>query len=100
LDESKKADKSTLDLFWVFSRPGWEPEGPRPIPNCFHNQMRAKELKRYLSSSYPKSFQAWMRIRRLISQHSTYPELFSWLVWEPEGARPIPNCFNNRMRAK
>jgi hypothetical protein len=22
LDESKKADKSTLDLFWVFSRPG------------------------------------------------------------------------------
>jgi hypothetical protein len=24
------------------------------------------------------NFQAWMKVRRLTSQHSTYPRLFSW----------------------
>jgi hypothetical protein len=40
-------------------------------------RMREKELKRSLSSPYPMPFQAWMRVRRLTSQHLTYPELFS-----------------------
>jgi hypothetical protein len=89
LDESKKANKVNT----------W------PIPSCFHSadksqialtlsrsysaRIRAKELKRSLSSPYPKPFQAWMRVRRLTSQHSTYLELFSQHVWESHSARPI-----------
>jgi hypothetical protein len=67
-DESKRAEK-TLEL-------------------TFH-KLRAKELKRCLSSPCPKSFQAWMRVRRPKSQHLTYPRLFSWPGWEPDSARPI-----------
>jgi hypothetical protein len=58
-------------------------------------RMRTKELKRWLSSPCPKSFQAWMRVRRLKSQHSTYPGLFSRHGWEPNSARPISELFHN-----
>jgi hypothetical protein len=35
-----------------------------------------------------------MRVRRLISQHSIYPGLFSWPVCELDSARPILELFN------
>jgi hypothetical protein len=47
-----------------------------------------------LELAYPRSFQAWMRVRRLISQHSTYPGLFSQPRWEPDSARLVPELFN------
>jgi hypothetical protein len=49
LDESK-ADKLTLELSWVVFTVWMRARGARPIPSCFHNRMRAKELKRCLSS--------------------------------------------------
>jgi hypothetical protein len=48
-----------------------------------------------LELAYPKFLQAWMRIRRLTSQHSTYPGLFSRPRWELERARSIPICYSS-----
>jgi hypothetical protein len=42
----------------------------------------------------PKSFHAWMRVRRLLSQHSTYPGLFFMACMRAKKARPIPELFN------
>jgi hypothetical protein len=36
-----------------------------------------------------------MRIRRLTSQHSTYPRLFPRPGWEPERARSTPICYSS-----
>jgi hypothetical protein len=35
-----------------------------------------------------------MKVRRLKSQHSTYPRLFSQPRWEPDSARPILELFH------
>jgi hypothetical protein len=35
-----------------------------------------------------------MKVRRMKSQHSTYPRLFSWPEREPDSARPIPKLFH------
>jgi hypothetical protein len=77
----------------LFSWPRWEPDSARPIPKLF-NPNESKRAQKMLELAYPKSFQAWMRIRRLISQHSTYLGLFSRPRWEPDSARPIPELFN------
>jgi hypothetical protein len=76
LDESKKADKPTLDLSRVVFTTRMRAIA-LVLSWSYLAQMRAKELERSLSSPYPKPFQAWMRLRRLTSQHSTYPKLFS-----------------------
>jgi hypothetical protein len=58
LDESKRA-KKTFEL---------------PI-----HKSKVKEIKRCLSSPCSKSFQTWMRVRRLKNQHLTYPRLLHGL---------------------
>jgi hypothetical protein len=63
------------------------------IPELF-TLVESKRIKKMLELAYAKSFQAWMRVRRLISQHSTYPRLFSWSRCEPESAHPILELFN------
>jgi hypothetical protein len=78
----------------LFSRLRWEPASARPILKLF-NPDESKRVKKMLELAYPKSFQAWMRVRRLISQHLTYPGLFSWLRWELASTCPIPELFNS-----
>jgi hypothetical protein len=92
LDESK-ANKLTLEpilsCFYspnesqrcspdleLFSQPDKSKRAEKMLELAIY-KARAKELKRCLSSPCPKTFQAWMRLRRLKSQHSTYPRLFS-----------------------
>jgi hypothetical protein len=76
LDESKKANKPTLNLSRVVFT-AWISQIVLALAQSCSAWMREKELKRSLKSPYPKPFQAWMRVRRLTSQHSTYPKLFS-----------------------
>jgi hypothetical protein len=47
---TKKADKSSTRTFWVVFTTWTRVRGARPILGYFNNQMRAKELKRCLSS--------------------------------------------------
>jgi hypothetical protein len=47
-----------------------------------------------LELACPKSFRLGWRVRRLPSQHLTYPRLFSWPGWELESARPISELLN------
>jgi hypothetical protein len=94
LDESKKADKPILE----------------PILGCFHGldkrqkvltlsqvvfttRMRAKELKRCLSSQ-SQVFSGLNESKKADKPTRTYPRLFSWPGWEPDSARPIPELFN------
>jgi hypothetical protein len=93
LDESK-ADKLTLEpilgcshsldesqrcspYLGLISQPDESKRAEKTLELAIHKS-RAKELKRCLSSPCPKSFQALMRVRRMKSEHSTYPRLFSW----------------------
>jgi hypothetical protein len=94
LDKSKKADNPALEPILgcfhnldesqrrspypeLISQPDESKRAEKTLELAIHKS-RAKELKRCLSSPCPKSVQAWMRVRRLKSRHSTYPRLFSW----------------------
>jgi hypothetical protein len=57
------------------------------------NPDESKRAEKMLELTYPKSLQAWMRIRRPTSQHSTYPGFFPWPGWEPERAKKTPICY-------
>jgi hypothetical protein len=83
LDESKKADKPTSSYPELFSRPGWEPDSARPIPELFNldeSKRAEKMLELALSQVYSGldeskkadkptldlsfvAFTAWMRAR-------------------------------------
>jgi hypothetical protein len=89
LDESQRCSHYT----GFPSQPDESKRAEKTLKLVIHKS-RAKELKRCLSSPCPKSFQAWMRVRRLKSQHSTYPRLFSQPGREPDSARPILELFH------
>jgi hypothetical protein len=74
LDESQRCSPDPE----LFSQPYESKRAKKMLEPAIYKS-RAKELKRCLSSPCPKSFQAWMRVRRLKSQHLTYPGLFSQL---------------------
>jgi hypothetical protein len=60
----------------LFSQPDESKRAEKMLEPAIYKS-RAKELKRCFGSPCPKSFHTWMRVRRLRSQHSIYPGLFS-----------------------
>jgi hypothetical protein len=77
-DESE-ANKLTLKPYpELFSQPDESKRAEKMLELVIHKS-KAKERKRCLSSPCPKSFQAWMSVRRLKSQLSTYPRLLHGL---------------------
>jgi hypothetical protein len=93
LDESK-ADKMTLETILgcfhsldesqrylpdpeLFSQPEESKRAKNTLELAIH-KLRAKELKRCLSSPCPKSFLGLDKSKKAKSQHSTYPRLISW----------------------
>jgi hypothetical protein len=62
----------------LFSQPDESKRAEKMLELVIHKS-KAKERKRCLSSPCPKSFQAWMSVRRLKSQLSTYPRLLHGL---------------------
>jgi hypothetical protein len=98
LDESKRPLNQHSTYPRLFSRPGWEPDSARPILELF-NPDESKRAKKMLELAYPKSFQAWMRVRRLISKHSTYPGCFHDLD-ESQIALILSWSYSTQMRAK
>jgi hypothetical protein len=52
LDESKKAEKPTLNLYRLFSRPGWEPDSAHRIPELFNTGNNPTDLAPMLDKTH------------------------------------------------
>jgi hypothetical protein len=75
----------------LFSQHGWEQTNAHPIPSCFHNPDESTNARLILGYS------TWMRVRRLLSQHSPYLRLFN--PDESTDARLIPG-YSTWMRVR